>query len=98
MFTCFVVPLALEKTEGPCTELSFLGIVIDSMVIEYRLPLDKLTDLSGTIEGALGCKKIQLRALQSLLGKRNFACHIIPMGCIFCCRLVVASAGIKSPH
>lgn len=37
--------LAAEKTEGPVTKLTFLGIVIDKLGMECRLPLDKLEDL-----------------------------------------------------
>lgn len=40
----FGVPLAPEKTEGPVSVIKFLGIVIDSELIECRLPKDKLLD------------------------------------------------------
>ena len=36
------IPLAGEKVEGPSTCLTFLGIVIDSITLELRLPYDKL--------------------------------------------------------
>ena len=36
------VPLALEKVEGPSTTISFLGIVLDTVCMEIRLPVDKL--------------------------------------------------------
>ena len=36
------VPLALEKVDGPTTNLSFLGIVLDTAKMEARLPNDKL--------------------------------------------------------
>jgi len=32
------VPLALEKVEGPATTLPFLGIVLDTVKMEARLP------------------------------------------------------------
>ena len=35
------VPLALDKCEGPATCITFLGIVIDSMAMELRLPQEK---------------------------------------------------------
>lgn len=56
-FGFFGVPLAADKTEGPVTELCFLGIVIDSMAMECRLPLDKLADLKGTVSAAMQSKK-----------------------------------------
>lgn len=63
-FSLFWVSLAREKTEGPSTELSFLGIVINSMTMQCRLPLEKVAGFKGDHCGVLDCKKIQLHALQ----------------------------------
>lgn len=76
----FGVPLAPEKTEGPTVTITFLGIEIDSMRMECRLPKDKLVKLQEEVRGTIGVRKLQLRQLQSLLGKLNFACRIIAMG------------------
>ena len=35
-------PLAVEKSEGMSTSLSFLGIILDMERMETRLPADKL--------------------------------------------------------
>lgn len=43
-------------------------------------------------------KKVQVRALQFLLGKMNFACRIMPIGRTFSCRLAAATAGVSVPH
>ena len=32
------IPLALEKVEGPASTLPFLGIVLDTVKMEARLP------------------------------------------------------------
>ena len=32
----------MEKVEGPSTQLSFLGITLDNVRMEARLPIDKL--------------------------------------------------------
>lgn len=98
VFELFGVQLAAEKTEGPVTTIKFLGTVIVSELMECRLPGDKVEDLRGVLSVALGSKKIQLRSLQSLLGKLNFACRIMPMGRIFCRRLVSAMSGVRAPH
>lgn len=98
IFRSFGVPLAVDKTEGPCTTLCFLGIELDSMQMECHLPLVKLSDLRRLVQEALVKTKITLRLLQSLLGKLNFACRIIPMGRIFCRRLAQATAGVRQPH
>lgn len=93
----FGVPLALDKTEGPVTVIKFLGIVIDSELMECRLPEDKLVDLRRVVGEARVARKIRLRELQSLIGKLQFACRIIPMGRVFCRRLAMLTAGVSSP-
>ncbi|KAM4045411.1 LOW QUALITY PROTEIN: uncharacterized protein ACNLHF_009243 [Anomaloglossus baeobatrachus] len=65
--------------------------------MECRLPEDKLTDLRYCVQRALEAKKIRLRDLQSLLGKLNFACRILPMGRVFSRRLAQATAGVSHP-
>ena len=37
--------MALDKLEGPVTMLTFLGFKLDSLLLEVRLPLDKLSAL-----------------------------------------------------
>ncbi|KAM4694365.1 LOW QUALITY PROTEIN: uncharacterized protein O3C94_004839 [Discoglossus pictus] len=93
----FGVPLADQKTEGPTTCLSFLGIFINSLTMECSLPLEKVNDLRGEL-AALAARRVSLRRLQSILGKLAFACRIIPMGRIFCRRIALATVGIKQPH
>ena len=39
------IPVAANKTEGPTTQLLFLGIFIDTHRSELRLPSDKLANL-----------------------------------------------------
>ena len=36
------VPIEESKLEGPASALTFLGIEIDSLAMELRLPADKL--------------------------------------------------------
>ncbi|CAJ0946880.1 unnamed protein product [Ranitomeya imitator] len=93
----FGVPLAADKTVGPATTLSFLGIEIDTVAMECRLPDDKLVAFREEVRKACTRRKITLHDLQSLLGKLNFACRIMPMGRAFCRRLSLATVGVKSP-
>ncbi|XP_041440120.1 uncharacterized protein LOC121400643 [Xenopus laevis] len=98
VFRRFGVPVAMEKTEGPSRILKFLGIEIDSDKMQCRLPQEKIVDLKLVLNFALQQKKVTLRQLQSLLGKLNFACRIMPMGRVFCRRLAQATAGVEKPH
>ncbi|KAM9326863.1 LOW QUALITY PROTEIN: uncharacterized protein PAF06_003101 [Gastrophryne carolinensis] len=97
-FDSFGVPVATEKTEGPRTCMSFLGIEIDSQAGVCRLPLVKVRDLLQELQGALLVKKVTLRQLQSVLGKLNFACKVLPMGRVFSRRLSLPTAGVKEAH
>ncbi|KAM9311479.1 uncharacterized protein PAF06_009289 [Gastrophryne carolinensis] len=98
VFGVFGVPVAHDKTEGPATTIKFLGIEIDTVKRVCRLPRDKIEDLVGGLEGALGAKKVTLVRLQSVLGKLNFACRVLPMGRVFTRRLSLATAGVREPH
>ena len=44
-------PVAPEKTEGPATTLTFLGIEIDAEKLQLRLPQVKLSQLAAIIAG-----------------------------------------------
>ncbi|KAM4663361.1 uncharacterized protein O3C94_011588 [Discoglossus pictus] len=94
----FGVLLADQKTEGPTTCLSFLGILINSLMMECSLTLGKVIDLRGKLAALAGARRVSLRRLQSILGMLAFACRIIPMGRIFCHRIALATVGIKQPH
>ncbi|KAM3924807.1 uncharacterized protein RB166_008163 [Leptodactylus fuscus] len=66
--------------------------------MECRLPDEKLRDLKLAVGRASRLKKMQLKDLQSLLGKLNFACRIMPMGRVFSRCLAAATAGTTVPH
>ena len=38
-------PIEAEKSDGPCSTLVFLGIELDTVAMEMRLPPDKLSKL-----------------------------------------------------
>ena len=50
------VPLALEKIAGPSTTLPFLGIELDTIKLEARLPEDKLCKLQEQVSQWVGRK------------------------------------------
>ncbi|XP_060127970.1 uncharacterized protein LOC132591759 [Zootoca vivipara] len=92
------VPLAGEKTEGPTTRLTYLGILLDTVAQTSSLPPEKIVKLKGVIEEVLSVKKVTLRQLQSLLGHLNFACRVVAPGRPFCARLNKRTVGLRSPH
>lgn len=80
------------------TEVTFLGIVIDSVAMECRLLEEKLWNLWGMGGQVKGAKKVKVRQVQSLLGKLNFACQVISRGRVFCRRLAHATVGMTVLH
>ncbi|CAJ0949278.1 unnamed protein product [Ranitomeya imitator] len=98
VMSCFGVPLSPDKTIGPVSVITFLGIEIDSVAMEFRLPQDKIAKLLDLIAGCLAVGKVTLVQMQSLLGSLNFACKVMPMGRIFSRRLILGTKGVKQPH
>lgn len=99
LFESLGVPIAQEKVEGPATCLKFLGLEVDTVAMEVRLPTDKINGLLSVINDVLNNKsKITLKELQSLLGKLNFACRAVVPGRAFSRRLIDATCHAKQPH
>ena len=77
-------PVTSEKTEGPATTLTFLGIEIDTVQSQIRLPQDKLDRLKSTI--ALWMRQTdqltprgsgKKRELPSLIGLLTHAASVV---------------------
>ena len=94
----FGVPLATGKTEGPSSQMIYLGIHLDTVSQTSRLPDDKIANLRSIIEELLPLPKVTLKQLQSLLGHLNFACRVVAPGRPFCSRVARLMAGLQAPH
>ena len=92
------VPIQDEKTVLPATCLEFMGISIDTEIMELRLPSDKLEKIELKIVQMLNCKKATLRDIQSLIGLLNFACCVVQPGRAFLRRMIDLTLGLKFPH
>ena len=98
------VPIAAHKTKGPSSCLVFLGIEIDTVAGELRLPADKLQRLQTLLQ-QWGDKKVCTRKeLESLVGSLNHACKGVRAGRSFLRRMIDLlhsrrhnSAGIGPP-
>ncbi|XP_053098810.1 uncharacterized protein LOC128322103 isoform X1 [Hemicordylus capensis] len=92
------VPLAQDKTEGPVTCLSFLGIELDTIAGCSRLPQAKLFVLLDMVRSLGRARKVSLRELQVVLGHLNFACKVVAPGRAFLRRLCDLTVGVRAPH
>lgn len=92
------VPIKEEKTEHACTCLTFLGIELDTILREARLPSEKILKITSTLASMKNRKKIMLRDLQSVIGLLNFACCVVLPGRAFLRRLIDLTKGITKQH
>ena len=97
------LPVAPEKTEGPSTVLTFLGIEIDTAANQLRLPQEKLRDLQSSIRKWMqsGGRPVPRRSgkkreLLSLIGLLNHAATVVRPGRGFLRSLIDAST--TTPH
>ena len=82
------VPIASQKTEGPTTSLTFLGIRIDTVAGQLSLPEDKLCRLQACLQQWGDRRVCSRRELESLVGLLNHACKVVRAGRSFLRRMI----------
>jgi len=92
------VPLAPEKKEGPSCRITFLGIVIDTLLGELSLPPEKMDRLLMAVRQWKSRKSCTRRELESLIGSLQHACKVIRPGRSFLRRAISALSIAKKPH
>ena len=94
------IELAVDKTEGPSTCLTILGIEIDTMAMELRLPQAKLARLAESVRSWRGKRSGKRREFESLVGLLQHASQVVRPGRIFLRRLysLLASTSAFKPH
>ncbi len=93
------IPVVVEKTEkDQCIE--FLGVALDTVKMEARLPRDKLARCLILVRMYQSRGHITVSNLESLTGLLNFACRVVAPGRPFLRWLYNLSAGMKKclPH
>lgn len=98
IFESLGVPLSPKKTEGPCHVIEYLGIFLDSVKMEARLPRDKIVRIQQIIESFSMRNSCTKKELLSLLGHLNFACRVILPGRSFMSHLIKLSTTVKRLH
>ena len=89
------IPIKEEKTVFPTTKIIFLGLELDSVEMEIRLPDDKLLKLRKKLTYFQTRKKCTLVELQSLIGLLNFACAVVKPGRAFLRRIIDLTLGLN---
>ena len=91
------VPLAIDKEEGPSTTIVFVGIVIDTVKQELRLPADKLMHLQGILIEWEKRKSCTRKELESFIGVLQHAYRVIKPGRFFL-RQAIALLSVTKHH
>jgi hypothetical protein len=78
VFSDFGLVINQEKTDGPAQQLSFLGILLDSVNQTLSCTPERVAELTALLSSAADNAKITLSALASLIGKLQFAASVLP--------------------
>ena len=76
-------PISMEKTFWSCTELTFLGLLINSVAQVVSIPVEKIECALSLIHGILGKRTVMIRDMQRICGFLNFLCCCIIPGWAF---------------
>ena len=87
-----------DKTQGPCTALEFMGVILDSEKMEARVPPDKVERIRTSLAFFQRRKSCTLRELQSLIVTLNFTCKVIPPGRPFLQGIIALTQKVSKAH
>ena len=96
VFMSLKAPVVASKTIGPSQVVEFMGIVLDSVRMEARLPQDKLTRINELLTPFKQRHSVRLVELQSLIGTLQFACKVVVPGRTFLQRAINLTRGVPS--
>lgn len=91
------IPIAERKTVGPSPVMVFLGLELDTIQLQVRIPQEKLLKLKSVLLSLMKKKKATLKEFQSLLGLLNFCSRAIPSARAFNRRFYDAIIGLTKP-
>lgn len=94
------VPIAENKTVGPTTNLIFLGLEIDTVLMLVRVPDKKIQKLKSLLGNFVFMKKVRVNVLESMLGLMSFCSRAIPSARAFLRRFydILAKMKDKKPY
>ena len=77
------VPVATHKTEGPTTQLTFLGIQVDTEAMQLSLAPEKLSQILALVLSWRSRQSATKQELQSLIGHLSHAATVVLPGLTF---------------
>ena len=92
------LPVAPEKTVGPSTVITFLGIEIDSIAQQLRLPNDKLSRLQQALSHWERKRNASKQELETVIGCLSHVAVVVCAGRVFIHHLIDTSKIPRRPH
>ena len=92
------IPISISKLEGPGTCVTFLGIIIDTVRFQLRLPEDKLVRIRSIVASWIGRRSGRRSNMESLLGHLSHAATVVRPGRIFLRHLFTLMARTPERH
>lgn len=87
-----------SKVIGPDTNITFLGVEIDTHTYTLSLPMPKLIELVADLNAVRKKHTVTVHNLQSICGKLNWAAQVIYGGRIYMRRLINAMSLSQRPN
>lgn len=91
------LPEATDKIQPPATNVTWLGIQIDSQAMALSIPSQKLQDVKSSVRKALKCKSMSKSHLQSVLGRLLHVAKCVRPARLFVSRLLEALRSMTRP-
>ena len=92
------VPIAMHKIKGPSTTLTFLGILIDSQLLQLRSPADKLQQIRSLLQSCCHKQSCRRKELESLLGHVSHVAVVVQPGRALLRELFTCLKLAHAPH
>ena len=98
--TCKLLGFSVQskKLVYPTTVLEYIGIIIDSDLMQLRISTERLTEITIELNMWKNRKQCTKRELLSLIGKLSFVARVVRSGRTFLRRLIDESKKAKYLH
>lgn len=89
---------SLEKEITPSTGIVFLGILFNSITMTMSIPPEKITETLEVISTWMSFDTVNLKQVQSLVGKLQFIAKCVKPGRIFLSRILIFLSSFNHPQ
>lgn len=90
--------ISYNKLQPPSQITKYLGVIVDSIVMELRLPAEKILKLKSVLNKVKDLRSISKKKLESLTGVLSHCATIVRGGRLFCRRLYDLYKVLISKH